>query len=104
MAEPALHALQAALAQPWVWLPVTAIAAKLCRDTIRLLIFIWGLSIALRGAAGADRARILHAYATCSAVEPDRGDTSTRSAAGSPPPPWPPQSTGTTQPPQPSSR
>jgi len=85
MAEPALHALQAALAQPWVWLPVTAIAARLCRDTIRLLVFIWGLSIALRGAAGSDRARILQAYATCSAVAPDPTvDAAAHHVAGQP--------------------
>jgi len=64
MTASALHTLTLIAGQPWAWAPIT-IAAILARDVIRLLGFLWGLSIALRGTNGPDRAQVLAAYASC---------------------------------------
>jgi len=77
MAAAALDPLALIAGQPWVWAPIT-IAAILARDVIRLLAFLWGLSIALRGTSGRHRAHVLTAYAACLA------GTRARRSAGPP--------------------
>lgn len=51
--------------QPWLWTPVVFLAAGLLREIVRLVAFIWGMSIALRGSDGPLRVKLLDAYARC---------------------------------------
>jgi hypothetical protein len=46
----------------WLWTPILIVAAGLLREVIRLVAFIWGMSIALRNTDGPLRVRLLEAY------------------------------------------
>jgi hypothetical protein len=71
MATSALHALAFLASQPWVSAPIVA-CAIMGREVIRRLAFLCGLSIALRGTSGRNRAYVLAAYASCFATRSRR--------------------------------
>jgi len=70
MPETLFHVLHAKITEPSAWILLAGAIVFLGRDAIRLLIFVWGLSIALHGTSGPNRACVLSAYATCRAIEP----------------------------------